>query len=100
MFHDKSSIFSKKIFVVNFILQPLFQSTQHFYEKRKGSGAESGSVLVTNGSGCGSKRPKNIRIRIPNTVFFTFWLLLKYENHYYTIYPAVGFARYADKNIQ
>ncbi len=26
----------------------------------KGSGA--GSVLVTNGSGCGSGRPKNIRI--------------------------------------
>jgi hypothetical protein len=32
-------------------------------EKRKGFG--SGSVLVTNG--CGSGRPKNIRIRIRNT---------------------------------
>jgi len=31
----------------NFILQPLFQTTQHFYEKREGSG----SVLMTNGSG-------------------------------------------------
>ncbi len=31
----------------------------------KGSGA--GYVLVTNGSGCGSGRPKNIRIRIHNT---------------------------------
>ncbi len=31
------------------------------------SGAGSGTVLVTNGSGCGSGRPKNIRIRIPNT---------------------------------
>jgi hypothetical protein len=30
---------------------------------KEGSGA--GSVLVTNGSGCGSGRPKNIRI--PNT---------------------------------
>jgi hypothetical protein len=29
---------------------------------------ESGSVLVTNGSGSG--RPKNIRIRIPNTAYF------------------------------
>ncbi len=26
----------------------------------------SGTVLVTNESGCGSGRPKNIRIRIPN----------------------------------
>jgi hypothetical protein len=35
-------------------------------EAGSGSGAES--VLVTNGSGCGSGRPKNIRIlRIPNT---------------------------------
>ncbi len=31
----------------------------------EGSGA--GSILVTNGSGCGSGRPENIRIRIPNT---------------------------------
>jgi hypothetical protein len=40
----------------NFIFQPLFQSAQHFFEKREGSGAGSayGSVLVTNGSGCGS----------------------------------------------
>ncbi len=34
-------------------------------------GAGAGSVLVTDGSGCGSERPKNIRIRmrvrIPNT---------------------------------
>jgi hypothetical protein len=28
----------------NFILQPLFRSAQHFYEKREGSGY----VLVTN----------------------------------------------------
>jgi hypothetical protein len=27
----------------------------------------AGSVLVTNGSGCGSGRPKNIRILIPKT---------------------------------
>ncbi len=40
------------------ILQPLFQSAQHFYETREGSG----SVLVTNGSECGYGRTKNIRI--------------------------------------
>ncbi len=33
----------------------------------KGSAARSGSVLVTNGSVCGSGRSKNIRIRIRNT---------------------------------
>jgi hypothetical protein len=35
-------------------LQPLYQSAQHVYEKREGSG----SVLVTNGSGCGSGWPE------------------------------------------
>ncbi len=42
----------------------------------EGSGAES--VLVTNGSGCGSGRPKNIsiRIRIPNTASLYSLLLL------------------------
>ncbi len=45
----------KYFFFFNFILQALFQSAQHIYEKREGSG-----------------RPKNmrillIRIRIPNT---------------------------------
>jgi hypothetical protein len=49
MFHD-----------INFILQPLFQSVRHFFEKREGSG----SVLVTNISGYGSGRLNNIRIRI------------------------------------
>ncbi len=34
----------------------LFQFGQHFFGKREGSGA--GSILVTNGSGCGSVRPK------------------------------------------
>jgi hypothetical protein len=58
-----------KFLYYNFILQPLFQSAQHFYEKREGSGtgSASGSVLVTKGSGCGSERPKNIRSR--NTDF-------------------------------
>jgi hypothetical protein len=48
----------------NFILRPLFQSTQHFSTKKEGSvtGGGSGSVLENNGSGCGSGRPKNIRI--------------------------------------
>jgi hypothetical protein len=57
---------ARKFCYKNFILQSLFQSAQHFYEKRRGPG--SGSVLVTNGSGCGSGRPKNIRIRIWNII--------------------------------
>ncbi len=31
----KNKIFSKKVVVFNFILQPLFQRAQHFYEKRE-----------------------------------------------------------------
>ncbi len=52
--------------MLNFILQALFQSAQHIYKKREGSGARS--VPLTNGSESG--RPKNmriLRIRIPNT---------------------------------
>jgi hypothetical protein len=45
----KIKILARKFVSSNFILQPLFQSAQHLYEKRKISG--SGSVLVTNGSG-------------------------------------------------
>jgi hypothetical protein len=43
----------------------IFQSAQHLYEKREGSGARS--IPLTNGSG--SMRPENmrVRIRIPNT---------------------------------
>ncbi len=43
-------------------LQALFQSAQHIYEKKEGSG----SVHLTNGSGSG--RP------IPNTGFFTLFM--------------------------
>jgi hypothetical protein len=60
--------------MLNFILQALFQSAQNIYEKREGFGAKDGSVTLTNGSGSGSGRPKNMwilqirfRIRIPNT---------------------------------
>ncbi len=57
--------FFAKILCWHFILQALFQSAQHLYEKREGSGSRS--IPLTNGSG----RPKNIRIRvrirIPNT---------------------------------
>jgi hypothetical protein len=35
----------------------------------EGSEGGSGSVLVNNRSGCGSRRPKDIRIRIRNTRF-------------------------------
>ncbi len=60
-------------------MKALFQSAQHLYENREGSGAGfetvSGSVFFTNGSGSG--RPKNMRIRfgmrIPNT-YNTSWI--------------------------
>jgi hypothetical protein len=61
--------------VVNFILQALFQSAHHLYEKREGFG----SIPLTNGSGSG--RPKNMLIRIPNTAlslqksYILAWLL-------------------------
>ncbi len=45
------------------ILSDRMQSAKYLYEEREGSG--SGSVPLTNGSGSG--RPKNMRIRIPNT---------------------------------
>jgi hypothetical protein len=48
---------------LNCILQALFQSAPHIYEKREGT--ESVSVPLTNGSGSG--RNMRIRIRIPNT---------------------------------
>jgi hypothetical protein len=38
--------------VLKFYLQALFQSAQHLYEKREGSG----SVLQTNGSGSGRRK--------------------------------------------
>jgi hypothetical protein len=63
--------FLQKVLCLNFILQALFQSAQHIYEKREGSGAgsgsgaSSGSVPLTNGSGSG--KPKNMRVlRIRN----------------------------------
>jgi hypothetical protein len=60
----KIKFLPRSFLYINFILQLLFQSAQHFNEKWEGSASGSGSVLVTNGSGCGSGRPKNIRIRI------------------------------------
>jgi hypothetical protein len=71
---SKKSIFLLKLFCLNVILQALFQSAQHIYEKREGSG--SGFVPLTNGSGSG--RPKNmriLRIRILNTVPLLTYLL-------------------------
>jgi hypothetical protein len=66
----KIKFLAKQFLYYNFILQPLHNSAQHFYEKREGSGAgsASGSVLVTNESGSGSGRPKNIGI-LRNTKF-------------------------------
>ena len=69
--------FSPKIeFLLKFCVKmiALYQSAQHIYEKREGSGAgcgsEAGSVPLTNGSGSG--RHKNMRIRIPNTGFLCY----------------------------
>ncbi len=45
--------FLLKIICKNFILQVIFQSAQHIYEKREGSG----SIPLTNGSGSGSGSP-------------------------------------------
>ncbi len=56
--------FFVKILCKNLFCQALFQYAQHIYGKREGSGARSGSVPLTNGSG--SRRPKNMRIRIPH----------------------------------
>jgi hypothetical protein len=41
-----------KIFVVKFYFAPFFRSAQQLHEKREGFGRRS--VLVTNGSGCGT----------------------------------------------
>ncbi len=63
---------SKKCnFCSNFVfLLALFQSAQPIYDKREGSRAGP----LTNGSGYGSGRPKNmriLRIRIPNSGIFS-----------------------------
>ncbi len=57
----KFFFFLLKMLCKNFILQALCQSAQHIYEKREGSR----SVPLTNGTG--SVRPKDMRIRRPNT---------------------------------
>ncbi len=56
----KTLFFAKILFKI-LLCQNLFQSAQHLYEKREGSGP----IPLTSGSGSG--RPKNMRIRIPNT---------------------------------
>ncbi len=51
--------------IKNFILQPLFQSLNTFM--KKGKDPDSGSVLMTNGSG--SVRPKNIEDPDPEHLY-------------------------------
>jgi hypothetical protein len=51
----------KILFCSHYFSSPL----NPLFEKREGSGARSGSVFLTNGSGFGSGRPK--KLRIPNT---------------------------------
>ncbi len=66
----KKIIFAK-LFCKNFILQALFQSAQHFYETREGSGSGARSLSVPLNNGSGSGWPKNMLIRfqiqIPKT---------------------------------
>ncbi len=84
-------LFFAKVLCYNFILQALFQSAQHIYEKREGSG----SGPLTNGSGSG--RPKNMRgskqerilwiqfgIRIPNTGFTRQKYWKTYFSHHFS----------------
>jgi hypothetical protein len=49
------------MFVLKLYFVTIISVAQHLYQKRKGSGAgsASGSVLMTNGSRCGSARPQN-----------------------------------------
>jgi hypothetical protein len=57
----KMKLYARKFLYLNFILQPLFQSAKHFYEKREGSG-------------CGFGMPKRIiriRTRISGTLLST-----------------------------
>jgi hypothetical protein len=55
---------ARKFFVLKFYFATINSFCSTLYEKREGSGSEAGarSVLVTNGSGCGCGRAKNIRI--------------------------------------
>jgi hypothetical protein len=58
--------FLVRIFVLELYFATIISIRSTLYEEKEGSGSASGSVLVTSGSGCGSRRPKNIRIlRIP-----------------------------------
>ncbi len=69
---------SSKIKVINSLQNSRNQGFSYYFcLMMKGSG--DGSVLVTNGSGCGSRRPKNvrilrIRIRNPTQAIFFFTL--------------------------
>ncbi len=69
--------FFVKILCYNFILQALFQSPQHLYEKREGSG--SGSIPWTNGSGYERTmwiripNPDEMIISFPSEFFISFW---------------------------
>jgi hypothetical protein len=73
-------------FVLKFFLQVLFQSAEHLYEKRERSGSGAGSVPLTNGSGSGSERPKNmwiIRVRIWNPTMYATTINFVFEFHLY-----------------
>ncbi len=64
---------SMKIFVLIFYFATNIPVCFTLFEKRDGSWSRSGTILVTNRSGCGSGRPKNGRIRIWNTAILFFF---------------------------
>ncbi len=64
-------LFFAKILCSHFILQALFQSAQHLYVKKKGSGA--GSIPLTNRSGSGSRSGSPIRIVTVEEILLTIY---------------------------
>ncbi len=85
----KITFLARKILYWNFILQPLFQSAQHFYEKWEGSR----SILVTNGFGCLSGRPNKIQIPGCRSGILIIWVLDSKSlrsNKISNIYSGVG----------
>ncbi len=64
------------------ILHALFQSAQHLYEKRKGSGA--GCVPLTNGAGSGSGWPGSPTLVLIEPFIFSDCVKLLNEEHWVT----------------
>ncbi len=61
----------------NFILQVLFQSAQHLYDYKKGSGSEADPDPGGSNS-CGSGSPTLRNIETGNAVLHRGWVILSY----------------------